>query len=199
MEWLTVLGACLVGGVVLRRIYFDPRQVARTVRERWSAQGRLPTEVLARLSPKRRARVCHELIRMEVFDDAYGRAEEGVALLAEVDEPRALDWQIQFARRKRDHHGLVGLCERALSFHVGHVEFRVQWIESLLALGRVEEALEAAAWAEENRDPDLLRAYGDALSAAGASESAHLAYEEAERVEAERERALRALDHGIGA
>ncbi len=32
MEWLTVLGLCLVGGVVLRRIYFDPRQVARTVR-----------------------------------------------------------------------------------------------------------------------------------------------------------------------
>ena len=80
-----------------------------------------------------------------------------------------------------------------------NVAVRVMLVTSLLALEKVDAALEVAEWAEKNRDPELLRAYANALDAAGEADSARVARQEADRVEEERNRSQSVLEHGIGA
>ncbi len=200
MESLFVPATLVVAYFIfVKLIYFDPRKEARDTRAALERDGRLPMRRLRRLSASRRGKLYHELIRRLLLDDQYGVAEEVIALLLEIDEKGALNWQIDLALHAGNNEALVDLCRQALAYHEENVELRTTLVQSLLALDRVDEALEEGEWAEENRDPDLLRAYGDALEAAGESESAANAYQEAERVEAERARARLALEQGFGA
>ena len=185
--------------IFMKWVYFDARKAARQARAALDRDGRLPMRRLRRLSASKRAKLYHELIRRLLLDEQYGAAEEVTALLGEIDEKGALNWQIDLALHADDSLALVDLCRRALAYHEENVELRTTLVQSLLALGRVDEALEEGEWAEDNRDPDLLRAYGDALEAAGETESAEIAYQEAERVDAERARARLSLEHGMGA
>ena len=199
MDAAILIVAFLAAFILMKLVYFDARKHARLARETLERDGRLPMRQLARLSPSRRAKVYHEMLRPLLLDDDYVNARVVVDLLAGIDEEGALNWQIDLALHAGDDEAIVGLCRRALEFHEENVAVRVALVESLLSLEQVEDALEVAEWAEENRDPDLLRAYGAALEAAGESDSAQIAYQEADRAEEERARAQRALEHGIGA